>query len=98
MQDVLTPENKSEIREACRDLGIKITFKTKCSSCYQDAIVQLWHKMSDGGIVTDSGKYIFTGTRTEYLHPYRIPINQHTPDAIIEGYWKSVCHLFKKTK
>lgn len=86
LQDVLSPDHKKEIRDACKEAGITIKFKSGCPNCYSDALVALWHSMKKEGILTDSGNYRFMGNRTTYLigRDYRLQLNEHTPDSVIE--------------
>lgn len=87
MQDTLSPEQKKEIRDACKALSLGIRFRGGCPNCYSDAIAALWHTMKGGKVKTDSGNYYFLGTRGTYLHSRslgQVRLDEHTPDSIIE--------------
>lgn len=36
-----TPEDKKEIKAAAQEAGIEVTFKSRCSNCYSDAVILL---------------------------------------------------------
>lgn len=51
----LTDEEKGEIREAVKEAGLKVNFRTNCKNCYSDALILL-RKHAQGRVVKKSAR------------------------------------------
>lgn len=96
--DTLTPSDKGFIKEACKELGLNVTFKTKCPDCYRDGLILLKKYF---GIVTNfstntpSGKWAYQKERPTYWLGH-IRLDANTPDEIIEDFRKVAGNMFEE--
>lgn len=62
-REVLTAEEKEYIRQLCAEVGINVSFKSRCRSCYTDALALLWRYYNGApSVPAGGGKYAFLGT------------------------------------
>ena len=62
----LTDEEKSEIREAVKEAGLRMNFRTNCKNCYSDALMLLRHH-AKGGEVKKSERESITDAKFDDL-------------------------------
>lgn len=62
----LTDDEKSEIREAVKEAGLKMNFRTNCKNCYSDALMLLRHH-AKGDEVKKSARESITDAKFDDL-------------------------------
>lgn len=63
--DVLTSDERKEVRTACKEAGLEVKFRGGCANCYSDALILLAKHhgvtLAHSETATASGKYVFVG-------------------------------------
>lgn len=89
-----TPDDRLELKAMVKELGIKHSFRGKCSSCYNDAFHLVMHhfglRMADLNVevAQTSGRYVYLpSVDTIWMGRYgKVTLNEYTPDEIVERY------------
>lgn len=94
----LTAEERAEIRTMCADHGIEVTFKTRCSDCYHDALILLRNHFKKSEAAQQQTGSGYTYTAAEPMRWLHYTLNADTPRDVIVKYIENnpLQHFFKK--
>lgn len=91
--DNLTNEDKEQIKQMCKDAGLKVSLNKRCKDCYKDALLLLkvhyCVNLPSTDIVTPSGNYVYHNGLKKVVWWWRhhyYELSAQTDDATIEKY------------
>lgn len=92
-EGLFSPDDKKAIKAAAEEAGVEVRFKSRCDSCYTDAVILLakhYGVREVRGVVTKSGNYVFTvaGKLIWFENGIQRVLNGESDDAVIERYIK----------
>lgn len=87
-------EDRTELKAMVKELGIKHSFRGRCSSCYNDAFHLVMNHL--GLLMADlkqepkkaSGKWVYVGNAPAQWHYINgtVVLDENTPDDIVERF------------
>lgn len=91
--DSLTDEDKEQIKQMCKDAGLKVSLNKRCKDCYKDALLLLkvhyGVSLPSTDIVTPSGNFVYHNGLKKVVWWWRhhyYELSAQTDDATIEKY------------